>query len=88
MEPIIHYRVYKLPMNTQTSHTNPIHTLTRFRDSVVDILIMLRAEWWGARIPVRAEIFLLQNVQTGAGVHPPYLMRTDRFHGGGEAALA
>ena len=73
MEPIIHCRGYKQPMNTQTSHTNPIHTLTPLRDSVVGILIMLWAERSGARIPAGEEVSFLQNVQTGAGVHPPYL---------------
>jgi hypothetical protein len=43
-------------MNTQTSHTNQIHTLTLFRDSVVGILIMLWAERSGARNPVEEEI--------------------------------
>jgi hypothetical protein len=63
-------------MNPQTSHTYSVLTLTPFRDSVVGILIMLWTEWSSARIPVGAEIFFLQNVQTGAGVHPPYSMGT------------
>ena len=71
MEPVIHYRVYKLPMNTQTNHTNPTHTLTPSRDSVFGILIMLWAERSGARIPVGEEIFFSKTSRPVTGsTHP------------------
>jgi len=87
MEPIIHYRVYKPPMNTQTCHTNPIYTLTPFRDSVVGIPIMLWAERSGARIPVGKEIFFFPK-RPDRRRGPPTLLNEyrDAYHGGGEKA--
>jgi hypothetical protein len=39
---------------------------------VLSMEIMLRAEWAGVRIPVgERDCFLLQNVQTVSGSHPP-----------------
>jgi len=67
-------------MNTQTSHTNPIHTLTPFKKcSRHTDYAMGRTV--GCSNPGWDRDFFLQNVQTGAGSTQPVQLVPGSFHG-------
>jgi len=57
------------------------------RSSVVGVATMLRAGWFGVRIPVRiSDFFVRRKVQTGSGTHPHSIQWVPGSLVGGTAA--